>query len=339
MPRLTTEQRARAVGMLEAGVNQREVARRMGCSQVTICKLRARFDETGSVKDRPRSGRPAVTTPNQDRHIVLQHLRDRFCPATKTAAETPGRHNRRISVSTVRRRLHSRGLTARRPCKGPILSPVSRRRRLEWCRRHQRWTQQQWRGVLFSDESRFCLSFADGRLRVWRRKGERYSPCCMQQFNRWGGASVMVWAGISGQFRTPLIIVEGNLTAARYVNEVLRPHLLPFLQAHPRLTVFQQDNARPHAARMTQNFLDTEEIEVMSWPAYSPDLNPIEHLWDDLQRRVSARTPAPVNHHMLITALQEEWENIPQQMISKLVSSMRRRCTACIATQGGHTRY
>ena len=130
MPRLTTEKRARAVGMLEAGMTQRQVAHRMGCCQSTIFKLADRYGETGTVKDRPRSGRPRVTTTNQDRNIVLQHLQESFRPATATAAATPGQHNPRISAPTVRRRLHSRGLSARRPCKGPILTPVNGQNRL-----------------------------------------------------------------------------------------------------------------------------------------------------------------------------------------------------------------
>jgi len=339
MPRLTPEQRARAIGMLEAGMNQRAVARQLGCTQPTISNLARRFTETATVSDRPRSGRPKVTTPNQDRWIVMQHLRDRFRRATQTAAGTQGRHNQRISAATVRRRLRSRQLQARRPCRGPVLNRVNRRNRLRWCRQHQHWTQQQWSRVIFSDESRFCLSSADGRERVWRRRGERYARCCIREFNRWGGPGVMVWAGITSQYRTPLVVIEGNLNAQRYVNEVLEPHLVPFMGAHPEIGIFQQDNARPHAARLTANFLQAQGIQVMQWMPYSPDLNPIEHLWDELDRRISARRRQPASRQMLIQALQEEWERLPQQSIRNLVRSMRRRCVACVRARGGHTRY
>jgi len=320
-------------------MSQRAIARHFGCSQATISNLAKRFEATGSVSDRPRPGRSRVTTPNQDRMIVLQHLRDRFQPATVTAAVTPGLHNPRISADTVRRRLRSQGLQAQRPVRGPVLGNEQRRNRLGWCRQHLRWTQQRWNGVIFSDESRFCLSIADGRQRIWRRRGERYARCCVQHFNRWGGASVMVWAGITAHHRTPLVVIDGNLTAQRYVDNVLRPHLVPFMQAHPELTIFQQDNARPHSARLTANFLQQQGVEVLQWMPYSPDLNPIEHLWDELGRRIAGRRRRPSTRQMLIEALHEEWNAIPQDRIRKLVQSMRRRCQACVRAQGGHTRY
>ena len=174
-----------------------------------------RYAQTGTVNDRPRSGRPRVTTHTEDRYIVLQHLRDRFLPASVTAAETEGLHHHRISDDTARRRLRDAGLVARRPFKGPVLTSLHRRKRLRWCQHYHRWTQQQWSQVLFSDESRFCVSFADGRQRTWRRRGERYAPCCITEFDRMGGPSVMVWAGISAQFTTPLVVIEGYLTSAR----------------------------------------------------------------------------------------------------------------------------
>ena len=159
-----------------------------------------------------------MTTPQQDRHIVLSHLRNRFHPATSTAAITIGTHTRPINGHTVCRRLQERQIQARRPARGPILTIRNRQNCLQWAQNHLRWTRARWSGVLFSDESRFCCSIADGRRRVWRRRRERHARCCMLEFNRWGGPNVMVWAGISMEYRTQLVIIEGNLAAARYVH-------------------------------------------------------------------------------------------------------------------------
>lgn len=337
MVKLTPFQRARAHGMIEAGQSVTDVARYFGVSENTIRRNEVRYRQTDSFKDRPRSGRPRVTSGRQDRHIRLSHLRDRFLPAARTAATTIGTHGRPISGNTTRRRLVEAGLSCRRPLKGPILTPRLRQRRLDWCQPRVRWTRMRWSTVLFTDESRFCVSFADGRLRIWRRKGERTAANCVLQFNRWGGASVMVWGGISLNHRTDLVVIDGNMTAQRYIDQVLRPHVVPFFEDHADLRILQQDNARPHAARLTREFLDDQEINVMGWPAYSPDLNPIEHMWDILGRKVAQRNPS--TRPELIRFLQEEWIAIPQQQVRSLVGSMRRRCTECLDAMGGHTHY
>ena len=88
-----------------------------------------------------------------------------------------------------------------------------------------------------------------------------------------------MWGGISWRYRTPLVVIEGNLTSRRYIDEV-EPVVVPFLQNHANLMLCQQDNARPHSARLTTDFLGQNNVQVLPWPAFSPDLSPIEHLWD-----------------------------------------------------------
>ena len=218
------------------------------------------------------------------------------------------------STSTVRC-----SATLRRPYRGAILTDRHRQHRRVWTQQHQQWGVNEWNGVLFSDECRVCVDRPDRRRCVWRRKGERYSNACIMEGNRWGGASVMLWAAISTRHRTPLIVVNGNLTAQRYVDQILRPVLLQFLQMHPDLPTFQQDNARPHSARLTQEFLAENNVNVMHWPANSPDLSPIEHLWDQLKTALSKRQPPSHNQQQLVVAVQEEWESIPQDRIARLI--------------------
>ena len=78
---------------------------------------------------------------------------------------------------------------------------------------------------------------------------------------------------------------------------------------------------------------------MLPWPSKSPDLNPIEHLWDDLDRRVRQRQPQPQSLKQLVNTLPDEWNHIPQQAIRTLISSMGRRCQAVIDSRGGHTIY
>ena len=166
MSRLTAEERARAFGMMEAGMSIRNVARHFGVAFSTAREIRNRYAETRSFRDRPRSGRPRVTTPQQDRHVVLSHLRNRFRPVTSTAAITIGTHTRPINGHIVCRRLRERQIQARRPARGPILTIRNSQNCLQWAQNHLRWTRARWSDILFSDESLFCCSIADGRRRV-----------------------------------------------------------------------------------------------------------------------------------------------------------------------------
>ena len=130
MPRLSLDERNQALGMLEAGASQLMVAGRFGCSVRTVQELQRRQRETGAAIDRPRSGRPRITSERDDRYILLSHLRDRQLTAVETARDLQA--VRRIHPQTVRNRLREAGLRSRRPAIRTILdrvqSPKSTRR-------------------------------------------------------------------------------------------------------------------------------------------------------------------------------------------------------------------
>ena len=139
----------------------------------------------------------------------------------------------------------------------------------------------------------------------------------------------MVWGGISHGVKSPLVILNQTLTADRYGDQILQPHGLPLLRQH-NLT-FQQDNTRPYVARICRDFLTANNVHLLEWPPYSPDMSPTEHLWNELERRIRKRQNPPTNH--------EEWNNIPLRRINVLLNSMHKRIRAGIHARGGHTRY
>ena len=153
----------------------------------------------------------------------------------------------------------------------------------------------------------------------------------------------MVWGGIAYGERMQIVVLnfqDGHgrgLTARCYINQVLRPHVVPFFTQHPG-SLFQQDNARVHSAFLTQNFLQANEIHVLDWPALSPDLAPTEHLWNELGRRIHNRRRHSTNVNELQVALRQEWNNMPEAFINRFVYSMR-RCTAEVNASGGHTQH
>ena len=144
---------------------------------------------------------------------------------------------------------------------------------------------------------------------------------------------------ISTMGKSQLVIIQGNLTANHYIDICLRPHLLPFVNQHNQHMQFQHDNAHPHTAIVTRDFLTQNQINTLPWSSLSTYLNPIEHLWDRINRDIRSQIVQPRTLHQLAQAVTDAWNRVAQMDIRRLVLSMRRRCTAVVAAQGGHTRY
>ncbi|GFV12859.1 transposable element Tcb2 transposase [Trichonephila clavipes] len=130
----------------------------------------------------------------------------------------------------------------------------------------------------------------------------------------------------------------GSVTGNRYCEDVLLLIRL-FRGAIGPDFIFMDDNARPHCTLAVEELLESEDITRMDWPAYSPDLNPIEHVWDALGKRIAARLHHPENTQQLKQMLIEERVLLPQEMLHQLVLRMRRRCEATIAVRRGHIPY
>ncbi|GFW82858.1 transposable element Tcb2 transposase [Trichonephila clavipes] len=127
----------------------------------------------------------------------------------------------------------------------------------------------------------------DNRVRVWRPRGERLNPAFALQRHTTPAASVMVWGAIAYNTRSPLVLMRSTMTAQRYVHDILQTHVLPLMQ-WLSAAIFQQDNAWSHTARVSKDGLRT--VTTFPWPSRSPNLSPIENIWDHLGRRVGHPT-------------------------------------------------
>lgn len=343
----SSEQAAQTVALVREGLDQRMIARNLNLNQSTVSRVYRRFVETGSYKRRPGTGRTRATTRRDDRFIVSTSLRNRFLTSVNIKTELNEVRGVNVSARTIRRRLKEAAITPFRPANGPKLSVAHRQARLRFAREHLNWTEEQWASILFTDECRTCLNGADGRRRVYRRRGERYAQSCIEERVPFGGGSCMVWGGISMIGRTELVFIDmvrqngrrGGLTAQRYITEVLEAHVVPYMGLEGENFTLMQDNARPHAAAQVRQYCEEVGIRTMNWPARSPDLNPIEHVWDSLKKAVYARNPVPTTVAALRTAISQEWNNIPQDRLITLIRSMRNRLESVIRARGGNTPY
>lgn len=343
----TADEAAQVIALLQSGMRQCDVARQLNLSRFSVRRVYQRFLETGGHVRRHGSGRRRCTSERDDRFIVSTSRRNRFSNAVELQQQLQAARRTTVSVSTVRRRLREKKIAAHRAATGPKLTAEHRRARLQFARDHVNWTLDQWRAVLFSDETRVCLFCNDRRRRVYRRQGERFAQACIQETVEYGGGSCMFWGGMSADGKTDLVSVsrtggargQGSLTAHRYVTEILEEHVVPYAGFVGEGFTLMHDNARAHTALIVRDYLQEVGISVMQWPARSPDLNPIEHLWDHLKRKVRSRDPAPTTLPELEEAVIEEWASISQEELLKLVRSMRERMEAVIRARGGNTRF
>ncbi|GFY32735.1 transposable element Tcb2 transposase [Trichonephila clavipes] len=279
------------------------------------CRAEFRGPRSDYVKQKYDACRRQIYRPisKRNRRTTAQQVANQFLAAS----------GKQISRKTVVRRLRGGGLYARRPVVLVSLTRQHRTARLQWCREHHNWTEQDWACVLFSDESRLSLSSDCRRQLIWRESGTAYRPENIQEKDRYATCSIMVWAGIMINGRTRLhVVANGTMTGQRYIDEVLHPHVRLFRGAVGDKFVFMDDNAPCHRTLAIQDCLDSEGIQRLVWLARSPDLNPIENVWDALGMQVAGRNYPPRNKNTLIRALTEEWDKLPQQLLDNVVQSM-----------------
>lgn len=176
---------------------------------------------------------------------------------------------------------------------------------------------------------------------VRRRIGEEYHPDCVVPTVKHGGGSIMVWGCMAASGVGKMFICEGRMNSEKYIN-VLENVLMPSLtrmfgDTNLDDVKFQQDNAPCHKSAMTMGWFKDNMVPVLDWPAQSPDLNPIEHLWGILKRKV--REHSITSKRVLKNALLDEWNAITADECKKLVNSMPQRIAAVIKAKGGPTKY
>ncbi|GFT28080.1 transposable element Tcb2 transposase [Trichonephila clavipes] len=274
------------------------------------------------------SGANRKTTRREDQMIVRQALVDPTLTRSTIRADV----GVAIVPQIISRHLAEANLKSKRPFRALPLTPEYRQLSLQWCQARSMWNVTDWKKVVFSDESRFVLGTDDNRVRVWSRPGEWYNSPHIVLRHTARTAGVIVWGAIAYDSRSTLMVMCGTLAGQRYVDDFLRPHVGPFLNGLPG-AIFQQDNARPHTARIAQDIL--RHFQTHPWPALSPDLFPVEYVWDQLKRQM----PSCDSEHDLELAVQDLWAHLPQDNIRYLINSMPDCVVACIAARGGPTRY
>ncbi|KAF7340588.1 Transcription factor [Mycena sanguinolenta] len=331
--------RARLIRMHEKeNMDFQEIGAELGISRSCASRNYAKVKETGDPYHyEPKSGRPRRFTDRDMRHatrlIETGKARDGADVREALFPTAP--------ASTVRDALRAVGLHGRVHWPKPFLSSIHVEKRLTWAEDMLELTADDWRDVIFSDESKFNLFGSDGKQYCRRRVGEELEPRNIRKTVKHGGGNLMVWGCLTEFGPGRLHRVEGHLNAVQYCN-ILEESLLGTCADYsidPTTIVFQQDGNPKHTSARAQNWFHDNNIKILRWVPSSPDMNIIEHAWEQLDRQVRRRESLPTNLEELWAILQEEWANLDMGFINRLYDSMPDRVRALHDAGGRYTRY
>ena len=186
---------------------------------------------------------------------------------------------------------------------------------------------EDWQSVIWSYETKINIFGSGGHQYVWKKKGEPLSDRTTTPTIKFGGGNLMVWECMGWNGVGMLAEVEGRMDTSQYVN-ILKENLaksIRILKLQKRNTLFQQDNDPKHTSNLAQKWFKDNKIDLMEWPAQSPDINPIEHLWELLKRRLNKYEEPPKGVYELWDRVAEEWNKITPEDCQNLIESLPRR--------------
>ena len=288
-----------------------------------------RYKETGAVDDIPRSGRSRVTTEKQDLDMVRM-IDDNKALTSQEIANNLAKKGVRISSRTVRRRLNEKGLHYGNTTKKPLLKQVHVEKRLQWATEN---VDRDWSNVIFTDEATF--RFHSRINRIWKRRGEIKVVRTVKHSTK-----VNLYGCFSARGFGKLIIFKGNLNASKMV-KIYKNGLLPSARTmfgeDTSNWILQEDNDPKHKSRLATAWKEENGIQVMKWPAQSPDCNPIENVWGLLKNKLSKKRYKSIQ--TFIKHIRKEWNELSREYAAKLVESCDKRCVAVIQNKGDWTIY
>ena len=194
----------------------------------------------------------------------------------------------------------------------------------------QQWTVEQWNKVAFTDESSFTLRPMKNYARIWRREGTRYAAKNLIPTFKSGYVSLSVWGLFSARGRSSLVLIDGTLNQSKYI-DILDNYVLPFknkYHAGSNEFIYQHDGCGPHSSKKLSAFLDANGVEVLPWPSQSPDLNPIQHVWSVMKRRLRLLQNYPTTREKLFKLSCTIYYELPETYFRNLVLSVSSRCNA-----------
>ena len=339
MRSLSATQTQHILFLLDSGKSGEQISASTGVGTATISRLRSKHR---SSLQKSLGGRPTKVSPATTRHAIHLICTGKAENAAQLAKPLADIINQSLTTRTVRRHLKKAGLKAVVKRKRPFLSKRHQRARLDWAIAHQDWTVEDWKRVVYSDETKINRLGSDGRTYVYKFPGEEnLSDRLVEGTVKFGGGSVMVWGCMIWDGVGYACKIDGKMNAELYT-QILEEDLRASVEYYDKSLediIFQQDGDPKHRSGMARNWFETNDVDVLPWPAQSPDMNPIEHLWDYLKRKLKEYPDRPRGILDLWERVEVEWNKIEPEVCQNLIESMPRRVAAVMKAKGGPTKY
>lgn len=321
------------------GLSNRKTAERAKVSRGTVNRIASQLIHDGKTN---KGGRPKKLTEREKAFCVRKIRTGGNQNAVEVQKCLKSELDVNVTAQTVRNCMKEAGLCAFKKPNKPYLSKKNIRHRLAWGRAHLDWTIEDWKRVVFSDETKINRFGSDGNMYGWKSRDEALQTRHVRQTVKHGGGNIKLWSCITSQGVGFIVRIEGNLTKEIYLN-ILKEDLYATMREYkidPAKMVFQHDNDPKHTAGIVQKWLSTQKFEVLDWPAQSPDLNPIENMWATLKKRLFSNYEGPPNGMIeLWERVHHTWYHITKEEVQKYIESMPNRCKEVIKTKGLWTKY
>ncbi|KAG2456995.1 TCB1 transposase, partial [Polypterus senegalus] len=332
---LSVDLRDRIVSRHKSGEGNRKISAALKFPMSTVATIICKWKKFETTRTLPRASRPSKLSEGR-RTLVREVTKNPMVTVSKLQRSSVeiGEPSIRTTISAA---IHQSGLFGRVARRKPLLSKRHMAARLEFAKRHLKDSQTMRNKILWSDETKIELFGVNARLHVWRKPGTTHHQGNTIPTVKHGG-NIMLWRCFSAAGIGRLVRIKGKMTTAMY-RDILDENLLQSaldLRLGQRF-IFQQDNDLKHTAKISNEWLQDNSLNVLEWPRQSPDLNPIEHLWRDLKMAVHRRFPS--NLMELERCCKEEWAKLAKDRCAKLVASYSKRLESVITAKGASTEY
>jgi hypothetical protein len=315
------------------------IAQRVGVSKWTINRIKK---EMNPEYTRPRGGGTQIV-PYRSMVTLKYKLRAGYLKSGREAQKYLKSLGYFISYQSTLNLIHQAGLKAYIKKKRPYRKSDHMKDRLRFAKEHRDWTVDDWKKVIFSDETKINMWNSDGAVYTWKEPGQRDLPHNVRMTKKFGGGGLMIWSCMTSRgVGYASQVVQRTMDSACYIEMLETSYMdtLEYYTWNANDVILQQDGDSKHTSKPTVKWLKENKIPYMkNWPPNSPDLNLIENLWHRVKSKLGQYSTPPSTKEELFKRFETEWYKFTKEDMEPYYNSMPTRIQDVIKTKGGYTRY